>query len=374
VRAAPWLLGVLLLVGCSGTPDAGPAVSGTGSGTPGPSSSALESSAPSEPPSAALEPSADADPPSSVESSLESSGTAPGTGSTGAAATSPSATAATAPPGQDCAWEPCYADQVDGGTLPDTVREASGIAASSTEPDLYFVVDDGTGTDAVTAVRSDGSPVGVVGIDGMDADNAEAIVAGPCPAGTCLYVGDIGGNSGRDTVTVYRAPEPTVPLPSSVDAERWDYTYPDGAYNAEAVLVTDDGGIVVVTKPDGGKTPHRVYRGAPGGGDLVLRTTFIPPAPRSPSRSLMVGNVVTDAARGPGTVLLLTYDQAVEFRAPSPDADPADFPSWERRPVPMPTQWQSEGISYRAAGGCGFVVVSEKSPVSGPAIGSVACR
>ena len=281
---------------------------------------------------------------------------------------------ATSAPDPTCEWEPCYADPVAGGTLPDTVPEARGIAASSTDPDLYFVVDDGTGADGVTAVRSDGTPVGVVPVNGMSARNAEAVVAGSCPAGRCLYVGDIGGNNGRETVTVYRATEPTMPLPASVASERWDYTYPDGSWNAEAMLVTDDGGIVIITKPDGGEAPHRVYTGAPGGGELALHTTFSPPEPASPSRSLMVGNVVTDAARSAGTVLLLTYDQAVEYRAPAPDADPADFPTWEQRPVPMPRQWQSEGVSYRAAGGCGYVVVSEKSPMSGPAIGSVPCR
>lgn len=293
----------------------------------------------------------------------------------------PPETSAVDPPGTapaaaepNCAWDPCYADPVDGGTLPDTVPEASGIAASGSDPDLYFVVDDGTGAAALTAVRSDGSLVGVVDVDGMSADNAEAVVAGSCPAGRCLYVGDIGGNNGREVVTVYRAAEPTLPLPSSVASERWDYRYPDGSWNAEAMLVTDAGGIVIITKPGGGEAPHRVYTGVPGGGDLVLRTTFSPPDPASPSRSLMVGNVVTDAARNADTVLLLTYDHAIEYRAPGPDADPADFPTWERRVVPVPRQWQSEGVSHRAAGVCGYVVVSERSPMGAPAIGTVPCR
>ncbi len=275
----------------------------------------------------------------------------------------------TAPP--DCGWSPCYADPAGGGALPDTVGEASGIAASSVDPDLYFVVDDGTGASSVTAVHGDGSLAGVVEVDGMAADNAEALAAGPCPAGRCLYVGDIGGP--RDTVTVHRLTEPVPPLPAAVAADAWTYRYPDGAFDAEALLVTDDGGVVVVTKPDGGKTPHRVYAGPPGGGELTLRTTFTPPAPVAPSRSLLVGNVVTDAARDPDTVLLLTYDQATEFRAPAAGADPADFPTWEQRPVPLPRLWQSEGISYRAAGACGYVVVSERSPVSGAEIGGVGC-
>ncbi|WP_157970735.1 hypothetical protein [Nakamurella deserti] len=344
MRAARWVLVAVLVAGCGTAPQPAP---------PAP----RPPSTPTAPPSGAL-------PTTPAPPGITPFGTPTGTAP-------PSPSASTAP---TCEWQPCYADAVDDGTLPDSVREASGVAASSTDPDLYFVVDDGTGAGAVTAVHADGAAVGTVAVDGMDADNAEALAAGPCPTGTCLFVGDIGGNGGRDSVSVYRAAEPTVPLPSSVASERWDYAYPDGAFDAEAMLVTDDGGIVVITKPAGGKTPHRVYTGAAGGGDLVLWATFDPPRPPSPSRSLVVGNVVTDAARGPGTVLLVTYDQAVEFRAPAPDADPADFATWEHRTVPVPTQWQTEGVTYRAAGGCGYVVVSEKSPMSGPAIGSVACR
>lgn len=322
MRAARWGLTLLLLAGCGTAPDPGPSQSaappGTSAATPVPTTSST----------------------SSIRA---------------------------------CSGPPCYGDPVDDGTLPASAPEASGIAASATDPDLYFVVDDGTGADAVTAVRSDGSSVGSVVLDGMDADNAEAVTAGPCPTGRCLYVGDIGGNGGRHRITVYRAPEPTVPLPASVPAETWRYTYPDGGYNAEALLIADDGSVIVVTKPDGGTEPHRIYVGPPGGGDLLLHGTFRPPAPASPSRSLLVGNVVTDATRDEDAVLLLTYDQAVEYRAPAPGADPADFPDWPARPVPTPDQWQSEGVTYRAAGACGYVVVSERSPWGGAAIGSVGC-
>ena len=285
--------------------------------------------------------------------------------------TVPSTVPSSTPVATDCGWLPCYAEPADGGTLPDSVGEASGIAASSVDPDLYFVVDDGTGTGSLTAVHGDGSLVGVVTVEGMSADNAEALAAGPCPDGRCLYIGDIGGS--RDAVTVDRISEPEPPLPATVDSETRTYRYPDGAFDAEALLVTDDGGVVIVTKPDGGKAPHRVYSGPPGGGDLTLRTTFTPPTPTVPARSMLVGNVVTDATRGPDTVLLLTYDQATEYRAPSPGADPADFPTWERRPVPLPQQWQSEGVSHAAAGACGYVVVSEKSPVTPAEIGAVGC-
>lgn len=283
---------------------------------------------------------------------------------------------APAPVPTGCDNPVCYSVATEDGVLPTAVGEASGIAASRTDPDLYFVVDDAAGTDEILAVRSDGTLVASITVDGMSVDNAEALSAGVCEAGSarrCLYVGDIGGNAGRRTVTVHRLAEPTVPLPASTAADRWKYRYPDGAYDAEAMLVTDAGDIVVVTKPEGGTLPHRVYVGPPGGGELVLHSSFRPPAPISARQSRLVGNVVTDAARAAGAVLLLTYDQVVEYRSPDPAADPADFAEWPWRQLPSPRQWQSEGITPWAADGCGYLVVSERSPFGGPAIGSVSC-
>ncbi len=281
-----------------------------------------------------------------------------------------------------CAGSPCYADPLGTGAIAEGVApEASGLASSSSDPSLFFTVDDGSKMSYIVAVRLDGSVVGRVEVDGMAAANAEAIVPGVCDAGRpdrCLYIGDIGADPGRGTVTVYRIAEPDASaLPASTPSEIWKYTYPDGRYNAEALLIADDGSIVIVTKPDGGATPHRVYSGQPGGGKLTLITTFTLPKPLHPAQSLLVGNVVTDASRLPDRVLLLTYDQAIEYLAPAAGADPATFPSWTYRQLAVPDQLQSEGITYRAAAGlpgCGYAVVSEKSFAAAPEIGAVGCR
>ncbi|MEO5831955.1 MAG: hypothetical protein ABIR83_01125 [Nakamurella sp.] len=157
-------------------------------------------------------------------------------------------------------------------------------------------MDDAHSTDTIVAVRGDGSPFATIDVDGMSAVNAEALSAGVCSAGSterCLYVGDIGGNSGRGEVAVHRLPEPvgaSAGSGASVTAEAWTYAYPDGPYDAEAMLV----------------------------------------------------------------------------------GDPADFASWPWHQVPIPDQWQSEGITYRTAS-CGYVVVSEKSPFGRAAIGGVGC-
>lgn len=276
---------------------------------------------------------------------------------------------------------PCYGTTRNLGTIVDEAPEASGVAVSSTDPELLFVVDDGSKNDKVIAVSADGTVLQVIDVKGMKTDNAEAIVNGPCEPGAterCLYIGDIGADPGRSDVTIYRIAEPdATDLPSDVSSDELVFDYPDGEYDAEALMIGEDGSVVIVTKPKKGRTPARIYRGAAGGGDLELVAEFTPPEPLVAAQSLVVGTVITDASRLPDRVLLLTYDQAIEYLAPSPGADPATFSSWPYRQLPIPLQWQSEGISYRAAAGldrCGYLVVSEQGGGSdGATIGTVDC-
>ena len=256
--------------------------------------------------------------------------------------------------------------QLPAGTAP----ESSGIAAA-TSPGNFFVVDDGTGADQIAAVRSDGSLVAKIGVSGMSAGNAEALAAGPCGdrAGRCLYIGDVGDNGlQRDHITIYRISEPSLsPAPKEpVPAAKWDYTYPDGQHDSEALMVAADGSLIVVTKSAIDKTtgkvpPHRIYRADPGGGELTFVSSFTPPEPSRRLQSLFTGTVVTDANYARGRVLLLTYDEVIEYLAPTATADPTNFPSWPHHELPAPAMIQSEGITADISG-CGYEVTSEEGP------------
>lgn len=254
--------------------------------------------------------------------------------------------------------------------------EASGVALSTTAPGLIFLVDDGTGTDDLAVVDHQGALITRVELSGVSAGNAEALAAGPCGAaiprpdgteGNCLYVGDIGDNAEkRPEIVVYRAAEPELSDvapgadPLTVEADEWRYTYPDRPQNAESMMVTPDGSIVVVTKPRNG-APHRMYRGGPGGGPLTFVREFQVPGSPRPMRTILTGNVATDIAATPGRVLLLTYDDVHEYTAPDPAADPTTFPDWPNRSLPFPQLPQAEGIAG-APDGCGYVVASEAGP------------
>jgi hypothetical protein len=257
---------------------------------------------------------------------------------------------------------------------PGVSDEASGIAASSSTPGAYFLIDDGTGTDSVAAVGTDGALLARIAVDGLSAGNAEALSSGTCGSSplpddttgeSCVYVGDIGDNAtSRSDIAVYRfaEPDPSNPPTDPVPADEWRYSYPDGAQNAEAMLVDTDGSLIIVTKPPAqGGLPHRMYRAEPGGGELTFIREFSPPAATHPFRTLFTGNVVTDLATAPGGVLLLTYDDIQQYTAPDPTAPLSSFPDWPHHALPVPGLPQAEGITAMA-GGCGYAVASEAGP------------
>src|SRR6478752_6185894 len=173
-----------LLVACSSVaaPDARTASSVGASSTPAVSRTPTRSTARSTDAAVTA-------PPSSAQSSPTKSSPRPTTSSTVAAATFH------------------VSDPVE---LPTQVgTEASGLARSQTIPGAFWTVGDATGTDTVTAVDLSGTLRAEVTVTDMAADNAEAIVSGPCGDARCLYVGDIGDNAAlRDHVAVYRLPEP----------------------------------------------------------------------------------------------------------------------------------------------------------------------
>jgi hypothetical protein len=321
-------------------------------------------------------------PSAAVDPSPPSSGLSPA--ATSLAATSPGSTTSSEAGAPEA---PTAFTETVVPLAPGTSDEASGIAASSTLPGAYFLVDDGTGTDQLVAVDSGGLVIARIGVDGMSARNAEALAAGSCGTTplpvpdssanpTCLYIGDIGDNAARrDSITIYRIAEPDLTMPPTepVPADEWTYSYPDEPQNAESLMVDGNGSLLIVTKPSDGQ-PHHIYRAEPGGGVLSFVREFRPPAPQIPMKTLFTGNVVTDATSAPGRVLLLTYDEVQQFTAPDPAADIANFPDWPRTRLRLPALPQAEGITA-AADGCGYTVASEAGPGGkAGALGIVRCR
>jgi len=147
----------------------------------------------------------------------------------------------------------------------DSIREASGLAASRKNPGVLWVHNDG-GPPCLYAMTPQGTHLGMYTLKGARVRNWEDIAIGPGPDPNIdyLYVGDIGDNRvKRKSVVVYRVPEPAVDAnqtPVSMvldDVAAIELQYPAGPRDAETLMLdplTKD--LYIVSK----ETATKVYR------------------------------------------------------------------------------------------------------------------
>ena len=141
------------------------------------------------------------------------------------------------------------------GKLP----EASGLALSRRSADVLWSMND-SDDPTVTAISTTGEIKGQVRVTGAAIRDWEALSVGPCPGGSCLYIGDIGDDGAkRMQVTIYRVPEPKANDTATAQSDALMFAYPDKAHDAEALFVTGDQNLFMITKGH----PTVLYR-APG--------------------------------------------------------------------------------------------------------------
>jgi hypothetical protein len=192
--------------------------------------------------------------------------------------------------------------------LPD-LPEASGVAVSRRTDGRLWAHNDG-GEPVLFALDAKGTVTGRVRVAGADVTEWEAMAVGACPGGSCLFVADIGDNDARRRhITIYRVPEPNSGEQATLPAEAFHATYPDGPHDAEALFVTAEGDLYVVTK---GETGHiALYRfPQPLRADSVVRLQQV---------AILGGRVtkkdrITDAGASPdGQWIALRTRYAVAF-------------------------------------------------------------
>ncbi|GIH69078.1 hypothetical protein [Sphaerimonospora thailandensis] len=257
---------------------------------------------------------------------------------TGAAAREPTPQPSTVP---SSAWKQAFvfADK--------RIDQSSGLAASRVNPGVVWTFNDTGGPVRLFAVGSDGRTRAVVTLDNVKGVDPEAMAAALGADGTdYLYVGDIGGNaSARSTVVVYRLAEPTTLSNTSVRATAYRLTYPDGAHDAETLLVDPRSQqLYVVTKsPKGGnvyRAPAEMSETGTNALTLVRRLPY----------------VVSDGLITPnGAMILRSYNKARVWDGPGGDL------TWV---MDLPKQQQGEGIAI-APDGRTLLISSEgvSSPV-----------
>ncbi len=204
------------------------------------------------------------------------------------------------------------------------IIESSGLVVSD---ELFVTVNDSGDSGRVFVVDpADGRTVGVTTWS-PDPVDVEAIApAGPGE----VWVGDIGDNAAaRDSVTVARVPVGRGDLEVAVPT--YELVYPDGARDAETLLMDPQGRLLVVTKGLlGGEVLRAPVRLDPDGPNLLRRV------------GTAVG-VATDGAFFPDGrhLVVRTYTGATIY----------DYPGLEAvASFDLPAQNQGEGIAVAADG------------------------
>jgi hypothetical protein len=138
------------------------------------------------------------------------------------------------------------------------LSEASGIAASRRTPGMFWAHND-SGDPVIFALDSQGAIKGRVRVTGASVDDWEDIAVGSCPNGPCVYIADMGDNSGnRKHITLYRVAEPAPGDAATSPVEAFQAAYPDGPHDAEALFVTANSDVFLITKGDPG--PVALYK------------------------------------------------------------------------------------------------------------------
>ena len=289
-----------------------------------------------------------------------SSGGAGGTSSGGAGGTSSGGTAGTGV--GPC---PTFADGVETGKIAFAgVNEASGIVESRKNTGVFWVNNDSGDGPKLYALTKTGTHLGVFTFAGAQAADWEDIATGPGPTAgeKYLYAGDIGDNAvARANIKIYRVAEPSVSAAGPAQnvtlngVETFTFTYPDGAHNAETLLVDPKtGDLFIVVKAGTGTSP--VFRAsaplASGVLSQVASLTF--------GVAPLAGGATTtggDISPSGDAILIRTYGTAFLWRRGA-GMSVAKALEGVACPVPHKAEQQGEAIGF-AADASGYYTTSE---------------
>lgn len=214
--------------------------------------------------------------------------------------------------------------------------EASGAAISRRHPGVLWTHNDSGNASVLFGVDAkDGTVRARVALPIRTRD-WEDISAGRCGNADCLYVADIGDNTGRrPELKIYRLPEPALRDTSVASLDAFTVKYPDGRHNAEGAFVIGNE-LFIVTRDRIGL----VYRGSipKESGTLVLSRV-----------GALALSSVTDAETSTdgNTVIVRTSHEARLYR--SSDLLAGRFEPYDRIRLDELGETQGEGIALDGA-------------------------
>ncbi len=261
------------------------------------------------------------------------------------------------------------------------LHEPSGLAASRVNANVQYVHSESDSEGMVAVRTTDARVVGRYRVDIPRQWDWEDIATGPCPAGSCVFAGDIGLSNGKadppSTFGVYRVAEPDLRAGETEEKLRGDwfrFRYPDGVHDAEGLMVhPSTGRIYVVTKKADGRSGVYAFPAVLPAPSSTTVTTLVKVAtlelPRwtgDPDAIPVSGSFaqVTAASIHPAgnRFLLRTRHRVYEFRAPVGGSFESALAA---DPVTLTTpggEGQGEAIEYAPDGSAYYTVGELPAP------------
>jgi len=245
------------------------------------------------------------------------------------------------------------------------ITEASGLVASRQNPGVLWTHNDSGYPGTLFAISTNGSLLAAYTIPNAFFGNFEdiALGPGPNPEQQYLYLGDIGDNFlGRASIRVLRCAEPAIygyqdanPRFETVPAaQEIGLVYPDGPFNAEALMVDPlTGDLFIATKLTDSSRIYRATRAELDGGGPVELTFIREISFAKPS----AGDISTD-----GRLILLRRGGrgSAWVRQPSQSVGDALGANPANSNIPLANEPNGEAIAIHPTG-LGYYTLSEGS-------------
>ena len=271
---------------------------------------------------------------------------------------------------------------VEIGRVKSPITEDSGLAVSRRYPDrLYHVNDSGdTGRFFITDLAG-GHPQRIE-IAGFTPSDTEDIALGPCGATDCLFIADIGNNSGKRRTLDFVAIEEKENFGFTAEPKyRVRIRYPGPSLNAESFAVHPNGDVFIITKggiPELYRLKKDQWMNAGNKAQVLERLAVIDFQQLGGAAALIDGRRPTgmDIAPDGKSFLVLTYRNVFEmfFDLSQPLPDPNTWKAGTNfRRIDVEVLQQQEAIAYMPDGKS-FIYDTEKGSKGHASIMRSDCR
>lgn len=241
--------------------------------------------------------------------------------------------------------------------------EVSGIVASRTNPDVYYVHNDSGGKPEVYALNSKGKVIAILNLEGFNNRDWEDIAIGPGPdaQSSYIYVGEIGDNKAQyDELMLYRFKEPNLNkvlkkshTPITIkDIETIRFIFADGAKDCETLFLDSANGDVYLLS-------KREYKVGLYQIKSPLSTSAVNVANRIQTLDFPLA-VAGDIAPARDNILIKTYENIYLWSVAKGESI-LDAMSKPYQELPYTVEPQGEAICFSLSGDS-YLTLSEKDP------------